>query len=347
MKAGTNKDGSSFVVLQTPVVDDKGQVVGTEARTFTFLKQGRNLEVAEEGLQLLAQDTDEVRRFIKSCSHSPVDAAGMLVQKTAASMSRFRSAYQQQKTGVHLIDFVKKSFAGQHAALGNVVCALLYATPEYCADEVHLATMGLSDNHSALSDIVAASSHELLGQIGLFYGIKFGDGRYEVKSADGRGDADKLLKDARFALRGNLQQLLTARIELSTTGQGAPIAKGSADAAWDAGLCDFLASAGPAQLKELRDKHNDLAALSNTLAEGDAALARAIFGIVAAPTEYWSVRLREAVGVGGAQLNKKLLLRVVAMLNPDERRQAALRVPELLAKLAPDEEGKLLRALFQ
>jgi hypothetical protein len=73
---------------------------------------------------------------------------------------------------------------------------------EYCADEIHLATMGLSDNHNAIVDILCTADDHLLEQIVVFYGnleengggnshtfvsgIKFGDGKYEVKSADGK-----------------------------------------------------------------------------------------------------------------------------------------------------------------
>ncbi len=344
MKA--NSDGSNSIVLQTPVVDDKGRVVGTEARTFTFLKQGRNLEVAEEGGPTpTVADKQDVQLFVKMCARSPVEAAHLLAKKTPDDFSRFRTAYRENdKSGVQLIDFVKKSFAGPHNGLGNVVCTLLYARPEFCADELHLATMGLSDNHGAMADLVAAAPRELLAQISLFYGIKFGDGRYEVKSADGRGDTDKLVKDARFALRGRLQQLLVARLE-RCQGGGAARA-GSIAAPWDGGLCDFLASAGPAEAERVRAEHGNVAALAQKLAEGDATLARAILGILAPPEDFWTARLREAVAGGGA-VNKKLVLRALAMLDPPQRGEAAKRVPELQARLAQDDEGKLLRAVFQ
>lgn len=64
--------------------------------------------------------------------------------------------------------------------------------------------MGLSDNHNAIVDILCTADKHLLQQIVVFYGqcvfvclfvlqklgfgsgIKFGDGKYEVKSADGK-----------------------------------------------------------------------------------------------------------------------------------------------------------------
>jgi len=142
-----------------------------------------------------------------------------------------------------------------------------------------------------------------------------------------------------------MQQLLVARLE-HCTGVGGPKKAGTLSSPWDDGLCDFLATADPAEAERARVENGGAATISQKLAEGDATLARAILGIVSAPQDFWTARLREAVAGGGA-VNKKLVLRVLAMLDPSQRREAAKRVPELHARLAQDEEGKLLRALFQ
>ncbi len=43
---------------------------------------------------------------------------------------------------------------------------------EYCADEIHLATMGLADNHNAVVDVICSADDALLQQISVFYGEK-------------------------------------------------------------------------------------------------------------------------------------------------------------------------------
>ena len=56
--------GGAYVVLDTPVVDEKGKVIGTEPRRYALLKSGRNLVVEEEGPPPTQQDKDDLHKFL-------------------------------------------------------------------------------------------------------------------------------------------------------------------------------------------------------------------------------------------------------------------------------------------
>ena len=201
--------------------------------------------------------------------------------------------------------------------------------------------MGLSDNSDALIDAIAASSWSTLEAVRLIYGIKFGDGRYEKKSADGRGDTEKLLKDVRAAVRGKLGELLVARIEaLDSSSSSLYSSPEQIDASWSWDralplLATLRQPLGVANAEEI----------AISLSGSDARLGRALLALLASPLEYWTSRLREAAS--SAALNKRLLLRIAALSEADTRATMASRVPQLAAKLAGvDEETLLFRFLF-
>jgi hypothetical protein len=90
------------------------------------------------------QDKKEVQTFLKSCAKSPYDSSLIFVKKSKDDMSRFRKQFRLSEPKVGLIDFIKTSYASPNTALGNWVTSLTYPLPEFYADEIHLATMGLS-----------------------------------------------------------------------------------------------------------------------------------------------------------------------------------------------------------
>ena len=342
--------GGAYVVLDTPVVDEKGKVIGTEPRRYALLKSGRNLVVEEEGPPPTQQDKDDLHKFLhmakvsypffflflrcphrcteKRCQIKPLDAALMLAPKTAEEMARLRHQYRLEAAdGVALIDTVK---AALPTALGNWTASILYPVPEFCADEIHLATMGLSDNFGAISDVVAMH-RSLLNQVRHFYGVKFGDGRYEAsdKSKDGQGDVHKLSRDVKFATSGKLQQLLMARIasdRAEVSEEEVSVVQVLETGEWEA-VVRLYANASDEQLEKIRAAHSDLPALCKRLAGegGDAEVERALFARLADHNTFWAGRLRASVS---PSLNRKLLVRVVACNSPQQRAALLAEVPE-------------------
>ena len=347
--AEAHADGhGSYVMLDTPVVDEKGNVVGTEPRRYNLLRCGRNLIVEEEGSSIVPtqKDKEDLHKFLHLAKSSPLQAAMLVSQKSTDDMARFRKQYRIEAKEIILIDLVKQSFP---LALANWVSTCVYPLPEFLADEIHLATMGLSDNHSAMVDALCSSPGFLVRQIAHFYGVKFGDGRYEAsdKSADGKGDSEKLFRDVKFSISGPIQELLLARIR----GESGNVICGSdAMEALKSGDWNRIVAVLTCPSEETLDlvrKNDSMESVAESVAPNDdKTVSRACFACLASPEEFWSVRLRECIAK--SPINKKLLVRIVACNSPQQRAALVMRVPQAKAMLekGDSDEAKFLRALF-
>lgn len=343
---------SKTKTLQTPVVNDKGEVVGTEDRVFFIIEKGRNLIVKEEAPEPTKEDREDCSKFLAEIKKDPFLGALLIASKDENQMARFRRAFRES-CKEELLEFVKATFK-QNAALGNFVASICYPMPEFFADEVHLATMGLSDNHGAIVDAICSSNKQQLKNVKLFYGIKFGDGRYEVKSEDGLGDKEKLERDVRASSKGRIQQLLLERIKgierESSPTSGKEFVDGESKDIEK--FIQFLATASAGQLTEFQNLCGSVEnqkKLANTFAGDDKELARAFFCVMAPRQNFWLERLQQSVL---PKLNKKLLLRVVSVNSPSERRALAelfnnQQKSDLMSVLAGKENDmKFLRILF-
>ena len=326
-------------------------MVGTEARKFRLKVGGRNLVVQEECPEPKKQDVEDVAKFVNMASKSHLEAARMLCYRNHTDMARFRRAFRENQKDRELVDFIKGTF---QTTLANFASSVAFPLAEVLSDEVHLATMGLSDNFGAIVDVVCSSDKHLLQEVRQFYGIKFGDGRYEVKSQDGKGDREKLEKDVSFALKGKKKELVVAKIrgldnEWSKS-DGKEFLSGDAGSFEE--LVEFLANASPAQLTEFQveAKGDDkIREMSAKFSDGDKELERAIFACAAPRHSFWTLRLMQAVS---PKLNKKLLLRVISANDPSQRKTIAAMYEDqsknsLMDKFeGNDDEMLFLRAVF-
>lgn len=328
----TAKDGTQSIILHTPVVDDHGNVVGTEPRTFTFLlgAGGRQLIWEEEDSSKTqapsAKEIEDVKTFIRSSAL--LELALMVAKKTRAELIRFRRTFRQEilksspsSSAVHVIDFVRQKYAVQQVGgkggvgvggsvqLGNVVSCLLCPVEELLADEVHMSLMGLSDNSAALADALCAAPRTSplcsVTAVAAVYGLKYGDGRTEKKSADGRGDPEKLRRDVDHGTRGGLREFLLKQL----------------GAAADNKNQEQKASAQDEKVMQVAKR-----ALEAT-----------------SPEEYWTSRLRDALH---PTINKKLLLRVLACNEPSQRQAIGKSYEKLYGPIAPLFTGTDLEAQF-
>jgi hypothetical protein len=198
----------------------------------------------------------------------------------------------------------------------------------------------LVDNFNAIVDVVGSCNRDMLTQISYFYGVKFGDGRYEVKSKDGQGDKEKFMKDVRFASKGKIQELLVARISHSGEDSTANVLEVVEGGKWE-DLVALFANISEAQVAEICGKHSNVLELCKKLADGDAKLERLFYAILGA--DFWETRLKEAVE---PKLNKKLLMRVVVSISPVQRAELAKKVDLSKVLTGTDDETKFLKAVF-
>lgn len=300
----------SSVVHKVVVSDERGNVIGTEDRVFFFAEQpGRGVAlVAESDAPPTPEDAALVELFCKKASSGDgLGAVLALAPLDATHFARFRTSFRARIGQPDLTAFVRSHIKG---GLANWCLALLCHPAELCADECHLATMGLSDNSGAVVDVLCGRA-TALATVNLFYGVKFGDSRYEVKSKDGMGDADKLRKDVVADARGaRAKELLAAVITHSIGHDSAHVAPQWSDAlvTADAGaVAAFLLHATPAE------RAKGAAPLQATAGD-DALLARALHALATERVPYWTERFETALR--GPKADKKLLMRVACVLSP-------------------------------
>jgi len=270
------------------------------------------------------------------------------VDKTPDDLARFRCAYRQISSRMTLLDFIKQTFPS--AALRNICTALLYPLPEFLADEVHLATMGMSDNNGAIVDVLCSSSADLRAQVKLFYGIKFGDGRYSVKSKDGLGDTEKLFKDVKADTRaGGLRDLLLPLVEGSQQQQQDANPDPSLDS-----LIPFLQGASADSIAQwvdsLKAGGQSVDVFCKQAAGNDKELHRALLALTMSPLDFWTHRLHAALE---PKINKRLLMRVMCTNDCHQRAALAKHYAEIFPAATPfhkfwqdDAESKLIKLLF-
>ena len=199
----------------------------------------------------------------------------------------------------------------------------------------------LQDNFNAVVDVVGSSDRDLLSQVSYFYGVKFGDGRYEVKSADGQGDKEKFMKEVRFATSGKLQELLVARVTHAASGESTANALEVVEAANWEDVVSLFAKISRAQIDEINKKYDNVREVCKKLAGDDSKLERLFYAILGA--DFWQTRLSEAIT---PNLNKKLLMRVMACNSPMQRSELAKKVDLGKALTASDDETNFLKAVW-
>ena len=127
--------GPECVVIQTPVVDDRGQVVGTEPRSFFFVRRGQKTEVAvESGPAASAEERASARALGDMLAGGRGgEASRFVAAKNREERARLRKAWREERPSPHLQEATK---AGLATGIANGVCALLAPPEELLADEV-------------------------------------------------------------------------------------------------------------------------------------------------------------------------------------------------------------------
>lgn len=355
------------IVHDVLLTDEKGKVIGTEKRTFLVEERGTPAKTVFEGEVSTPEDEERAKRFAEQVAGKKgKEAILALAELTHKELEGLRVAWRRRRKDA-LSTFIREQMGA--SSLANFAIALLAPPAEFCADELHIGCMGLNDNQGAVFDVVGASSPEFLAQINHVFGIKYGDGRYEQKSSDGKGDVERMTKDVSAAVQANgasniakLRSLWSSLIR-SSAATAAP---------FDESLLSLQKEQVDVLLKfleqsSLSERARLVAALGGEtakvsqycalLAAGDLNLQKALFSVIlsAARHLYWLERIQDCNA--GYSFNKKLFLRIACLNSPQER----VALAAAYAQLSPlgglqaqiqdpsfsQDEQDIIRALFQ
>lgn len=355
---------STSVQHDVILTDEKGKVIGMEKRTFLLVEEvGGGRSVYEKGGVASAEDSAAAKRFAEQITTKRGKQAVLdLACRTHKELEGLRVAWRDAHKET-LSTFIRTHLGA--SVLANLAISLLASPAEFCADELHTGCMGLNDNQGAVYDVVGASSPQFLAQVNAVYGIKYGDGRYEKKSADGKGDPDRMIKDVLAAVQANgadhvakIKALWTARVHFEKNRASVNPSSEHGDLA---GFVQFLSHASVSDCAHFVDTLQggapQVAQHCAKIAGGDMKLQMALQSVALSghPQLYWLDRLQSCNS--GYSFNKKLFLRIACLNEPQER----VKLAKAYASVSPagglqpllddpsfkEDEKDIIRALFQ